>query len=119
MHNVMWFKKVRRSKYNAKKQEYNGHYYHSKFEASYAQDLDWRLKAGEIKSWDRQVKISLDVNGKHICNYYIDFIVYYPDETKEYVEVKGFETEVWRLKWRLFEALINEIEPGARLTIVK
>lgn len=112
-------KPYRKNKYNAKTKQYNGIWYHSKFEASYAKDLDWRIKAGEIKSWIRQAKISLDVNGKHICNYYIDFVVKHNDDSLEYVEVKGFETEVWRLKWKLFEAIYNEIEPGAVLTVVK
>lgn len=116
MYNVRRFK---RNKYGAKSTQYGGVYYHSKFEAAYAKELDWRLKAKDIKSWERQVKISLDVNGKHICNYFIDFKVIHNDDSVEYVEVKGFETDVWRLKWKLFEAIFNEIEPGAVLSIVK
>lgn len=111
-------KQFSRNKYNAKSTEYNGAVYHLKMEAGYAEELDWRLKAKEITKWERQVRIPLDVNGKHICNYYIDFKVYYPDDTTEYVEVKGFETEVWRLKWKLFEALYGENET-IKLTIVK
>lgn len=112
-------KKSRRNKYNAKSTCYNGIYYHSKFEAGYAEELDWRIKAKDIKSVERQVKISLDVNGKHITNYFIDFVIIHNDDSFEYVEVKGFETEVWRLKWKLFEALIDQIHPGAVLTVVK
>ena len=119
MRNIVYFNKVRRNKYNAVKQHYGDSHYHSKFEASYAQDLDWRLKAKEIKSWERQVKLSLNVNGKHICNYYIDFKIIHNDNSVELIEVKGFSTDVWRLKWKLCEALIDEIEPGAKLTIVK
>lgn len=111
--------KSRRNKYNAKPTCYNGIKYHSKLEAKYAQDLDWRLKAKDIKSWKRQVKISLDVNGKHICNYYIDFVITHNDDSIEYIEVKGFETQVWKLKWKLFQALMNQREPEAILTIVK
>jgi len=110
---------IRHNKYNATKKEYDGIYYHSKFEASYAQELDLRLKAKDIKSWERQIKLSLDVNGKHIANYFIDFKVIHNDDSIEFIEVKGFETEVWRLKWKLTEALIDEIEPGALLTVVK
>ena len=91
----------------------------AKKEAKYAEDLDWRVKGKDIKSWERQKKISLDVNGKHIANYYIDFVIHHNDGSREYVEVKGFATEVWRLKWKLFEALIDEIDPGMEITVVR
>ncbi len=107
------------SKYGAKRQDYNGILYHSKKEAGYAAELDLRVKAKDLLKWERQEKISIDVNGYHICNYYIDFTLYYSDGTKEYVEVKGFETETWRLKWKLFEALHEKMYPNSRITVVK
>lgn len=116
-----WMKLLDRnvpSKYRATAQVYNDIRYDSKLEANYAAELDWRIKAGDIKSWERQVKIPLDVNGLHITNYYIDFIVEHNDGLKEYVEVKGFETPVWQLKWRLFEALYSAL-PNVSLTVVK
>lgn len=102
----------------AKKQEYNGSRYDSGFEARYAADLDLMLRAGKIVSWERQVKIPLDVNGYHICNYYIDFKVYHKDKTIEYVETKGYATDVWKMKWKIFEALYAN-KPNVRLTVVK
>jgi len=113
----MWAR-TRQGKYNAKTTVYGGLVYHSKKEAAYAAELDIRLKAKEIKGWKRQVRIPLEVNGFHIANYYIDFVVTYKDGTIEYVEVKGFETDVWRMKWRLFEALYSHM-PNVRLTVVK
>lgn len=109
----------KKKKYGNKTQIYNGLSYHSIKEANYAEDLDWRLKAKDIKSWTRQVKIDLKVNGQHICNYYVDFKVIHNDNSVEYVEVKGFATPEWQLKWRLFEALISEIDKGAVLTVYK
>lgn len=106
------------NKYKALKSEVNGITYHSKLEGKYAFELNARFLAKEIKNWERQVKISLDVNGRHIANYFIDFVVYHLDGTTEYVEVKGFETDVWRMKWRLFEALYSDI-PNTALTVVK
>lgn len=106
------------NKYSAQKSDYRGITYHSKKEQQYAVDLDMRKRAGDIKDWERQVKISLDVNGHHIANYFIDFIVTHNDDTKEYVEVKGFETEVWKMKWRIFEALYSD-QPDVQLTVVK
>jgi hypothetical protein len=45
------------------------------------------------------------VNGCHIASYYIDFVIQENDGTETWEEVKDFETEVWRLKWKLTKAL--------------
>ena len=98
----------RQNKYGNVAREYNGLVYHSKKEAAYAQELDLRIKGKDIKSWRRQVKISLDMYDHHICNYYIDFVITHNDDSEEWVEVKGFVTEVWRLKWKLTEAIFSK-----------
>jgi hypothetical protein len=119
--------------------EYEGASYHSGFEASYAQELDWRQRSGEKFTWERQVKISFDVclecgvlvikscknhphqRPAHLVNYYMDFLVHYPDGTEEYVEVKGQETDVWKAKWHMLEAVFREeVKEGTvRLLLVK
>ena len=99
--------------------EYNGLRYDSKLEAKVAQELDWKLKAGEIKEWRRQVKIPLKVNEVHITNYYIDFVYIDKDGQVVYLEVKGLEMPLWKVKWKLLIALINEIDQGAKLEVVK
>lgn len=109
----------RGNKYNNTPKLYDGKMYDSKKEASYAQELDLRLKAKDIKAWDRQVKVSLDVNGQHVCNYYIDFKITHNDDSIEWVEIKGFATAVFQLKKRLFEILLPIISPGSIYTIVK
>ena len=103
---------------NAKKQEYNGFRYDSGFEASYAQELDLRVKAGDIQCYTRQVNLDLIVNGYVVCQYRIDFIVEHNDGITEYVETKGMHTDTWRLKWKLFEALYCDL-PDVKLTIVQ
>ena len=110
-----------KSKYSSKTCEYKGSIYHSRKEAAYAQELDFRLKAKEFKKWERQIKIDLRLNGEHICNYYMDFVITHHDGSKEFVEVKGFATEVWRLKWKMTEAYFQkEIRQGKiKLTLVK
>lgn len=106
------------NKYGATKANFQGIQYHSKREAREARDLEMQRRAGEFSYVKRQVRISLDVNGYHICNYIVDFEIGYPDGTIEYREVKGFETDVWRLKWKLFEALYSE-RPGIVLRVVR
>lgn len=93
----------------------------SKREATKAFELDLLLRAKLITKWEKQKKISLDVNGCHICNYYIDFIIYHnggvlDDGITEYCEIKGFETSTWRIKWKLFEALYGST-PNIKLTV--
>ena len=96
------------NKYNAKKSSYRGRSYHSGLERAYAEKLDWLKKAGEIESWTPQFKLSLDLNGVHIANYFMDFAVYYKDGRIEMHEVKGYETDLWRMKWRLAKAIYQD-----------
>lgn len=106
---VTYFQR-RGSKYGAKRQDYNGHSYHSKKEAAYAQELDLRVKAGELKEWHRQIPIELRVNGTKICTYTIDFLEVDMNDNEIYTEIKGFETPEWRIKWALFDALYPDLE---------
>jgi hypothetical protein len=93
------------NKYKNVRQTYDGFSYQSKFEAEMAFELDMRLKAKEIKDWERQFKISIDINGYHICNYYCDFRILHNDNSYELIETKGMETDVWKLKVKLLEAV--------------
>ena len=94
-----------KNKYNARRTKYNDRYYDSALEAAYAEELDWRIKAKEIKEVTPQFKISIDINDVHIANYYMDFKVELSDGRIEMHEVKGMETPIWRMKWRLAKAL--------------
>jgi hypothetical protein len=109
------------NKYHAKSIMYGGYQYHSKKEAAYAADLDLRMKAedGDVKDWTRQVKVSLDVNGMHITNYFVDFQVELRDGRTQLVEVKGFDTEVFRLKRLLLEATYLKEHPEVEYLIVR
>lgn len=106
---------IPRTKYGATATEYNGVRYHSKREATYAQELDLRVRAHDVASWEGQVKMPIVVNGKHICNYIIDFVEVDKKGNKLYVEVKGWWTPEAKLKRKLFEALYPEL----RYAIVK
>ena len=84
-------------------------------EAAFAQELDMRVYAKDIKSWTRQERIPLEVNKIKIATYIIDFVITHLDGEKEYVEIKGFETDTWRLKWKLAQALY----PDRKWTVIK
>lgn len=106
---------VRGSKMGNHPTEYGGVKYHSKREADYAAELDLRTRGKDIGGWERQVRIPLIVEGKMIADYVIDFVIQHKDGPLEYVEVKGHETAVWKLKWKLFEALY----PDLKKTIIR
>jgi hypothetical protein len=117
---MSYYLKTTGNKYKAKKQEYNCEKYDSKGEAAYAEELDWRIKAGEILSYRRQVKIPLVVNGVLICNYYADFLVTDKYGAEEIHEYKGFKTDTFNLKWKLLQALKDEIYPdGVELIMIQ
>lgn len=130
----MWYQR-KGSKYGAKSTEYNGEVYHSKKEAGFAQELDIRVKAKDIKGYRRQVRISFDICSnclrlcsercsyhkdekvRHLSNYYIDFVVDENDGVETYTEIKGFATDVWKQKWKLL-TLLYENDETKKLIIV-
>lgn len=84
---------------------YKGRVYASKAEARYARYLDTLQKAGEVRRWEAQVRLTLKVNGKKVCDMVPDFAVWLRNGDMEYREVKGHPTPTWRLKLKLFTAL--------------
>jgi hypothetical protein len=86
---------------------YNGRTYDSKLEADFAWDCDQRKKTGEILTWEAQVSMPLEVNGVVVCKYIIDFLVILPNGHRRYIETKGRETDVWRLKAKLLRAIMK------------
>ncbi len=85
-------------KYGNVKTVYNGRRFDSKLEAGYAMGLDVRVKAGEVAAWRPQVRIPLMVNGTKVADYVVDFEVTHTDGAVDLVEVKGAETDAWKLK---------------------
>ena len=117
--NMAYFQRKSTNKYNAKGRRYNGQWFDSTGEMNYAVELDWRIKAGELQSYQRQYKIDLTVNGVHITNYFVDFRVIDKHGAVQFHEYKGVSTETFIIKWRLLQALLNEIEPGAEMILIK
>ena len=117
------FSTRRANKYGAKKTEYNGVVYDSKREASYAQELDLKKNekqpAERVVHVERQWRIRLNVNDVKICDHIIDFWVEYADGHIELVEVKGYETAVWKIKRKLLEATFLKEHPKIEYIIIK
>ena len=94
------------NKYGAKKTWFKGLKFDSKFEASIAQELELRKKAGEIKDYDCQFKIEMwayNGNGDKAFkkSHKVDFRVHENDGSYTLLEAKGFETREWKetVKW--------------------
>jgi len=99
------------NKYRAVKKTVNGIIYHSQKEANKSVELDYLVKAKEIKSWTRQVKEELrGENGTLICKVYPDFLITHNDGTLEYLEIKSkvTATPIWKLKWRLLQDKLRD-----------
>jgi len=108
---VTYFNRQRGSKYNNKTCHcHNGHIHDSILEADYCDQLEMLLKNGDIKHIERQVTYALDVAGVHICNHIVDFLVTTNDGVDEVHEVKGFATDVWHIKYKLFRAIFPELK---------
>lgn len=111
----MHYVKYRKVKFGNKK--CNG--YDSRGERDYAQELELRKKAKDIKDYEEQVRIPLRVNGDLITTYKIDFVIYHLDGTKEYIEYKGYLDYASNLRWKLFCAVLKAEEPDAICTMIK
>lgn len=103
--------KVKKSKYGNTKTIYKGEKYDSKKEADYARDLDTARSANSprfrVVKVERQIPFRINVEGIKICTYIADFVVKYQDGHEEIIDVKGFRTEVYKIKKKLVEALFK------------
>jgi len=103
--------KILRHKYNAQPTEVDGMKFGSKKEAAYYRQLNILQKSGEIVGFFRQTPLHLPGNIKYV----MDFFVFYSNGTCEGIEVKGFETKIWKIK----QKLIKTHYPWVNVKIVK
>ena len=95
------------SKYHSKKVIYNGIRFDSKKEMNFYIKLKMLEKAKKIRNLQLQKKYELQpsfkINGKTVrsINYIADFV--YEDTKVHIIDVKGFRTDVYKLKKKMFE----------------
>ncbi len=94
-------RRILRHKYNAKSTIYNDRRYQSKREASYAKALDLKVRAGIVIFYLEQVPFRLPGKIRYLC----DFEVFYSDGHIEFVDVKGFKTQVYAMKKKQTEEI--------------
>jgi len=107
------------NKYGARKTEYNGVMYDSKRESEYARELDLRVRAHDILSWQRQVKYPMIVKDIKITTYVADFVITHNNGHIEIVDIKGVETPVFKLKAKLLKALYVQDNEFVTFNIIK
>jgi hypothetical protein len=85
-------------KYHNQPTVVDGIRFDSKREARYYEDLKLRKAAGEVSYWLRQVPLHLPGGTRYV----VDFLVFFTDAVRSpaFVDVKGRETQVFRLKRR-------------------
>lgn len=99
---------ARSSKYHAKKQEIDGHTFDSQAEARRYVYLKGLQAVGAISDLELQPRFTLqeafDRGGKHIrkVEYAADFAYTDGDGARIVEDVKGMQTEVYKLKKKLF-----------------
>lgn len=102
-----------RNKYGAIKTVFDGRTFDSKREATYAAEYGMLKKAGEIVELEFQPVLIL-VPKPNLIKYIPDFRIVWRNGNEEYVDVKGMETDVFRLK----KKLMAHFHPDKKLVIV-
>jgi len=93
--------KFRPHKYNAKPTMVDGIRFDSIKEAKYYSELKLRVRFGEVLFFLRQVPIHLTGGVKMV----IDFQEFHTDGTVHFIDTKGYETDVFKIKKKQAEAL--------------
>src|SRR6185369_10872889 len=96
------------SKFGAKRTDFNGRKYDSKFEAKVAQELELRKQAGEFVNIEPQYRVKLfvylpDGSKADLFTYVCDFRCERPDGSYLLVEAKGYLTDAYRTKRKILD----------------
>lgn len=97
----MMYKLKTRHKFNAKKVNDNGQTFASKLEYQYYLFLLQEIQRGVVVFFLRQTPFHLPGGVKYIA----DYLVFYADGTCRVVDVKGVETDTFKMKKKLVESL--------------
>lgn len=121
----MYRTRFSKNKYGAKKTEFNGRKFDSKFEASIAEELEIRKQAGEILDYDCQFKIECvpyNVHGDPVLkckvSHKVDFRIHNLDGSFTLLEAKGLETRDYRMRRKWLENFWLPANPDYEYEVV-
>lgn len=101
----------KRSKYRNVRTVVDGVSFASKREAKRYEELKILEACGHLQALKLQPRYKLWVEGKLICTYVADFeYVELPSGKAVVEDVKGFKTDVYRIKAKLFRALYPSLD---------
>lgn len=100
-----------KSKYNAKKTKIDGITFDSKAEANFYCQLKMLLKCGKISGFCRQARFVVITGDDETraTEYVTDFVIFYPDKTYRIVDVKGVQTQEFKLKMKAMHEKYPEL----------
>lgn len=90
-----------RHKFRSKSVQYDGIKFDSTLEGDYYLYLKLLQKAGNVVFFTRQTAFHLPGGTKYLC----DFVVYESDGNVRFIDVKGVETDTFKIKKREVEAI--------------
>ena len=99
MKNFKKFLKLKNQKYKNRGRYIDGHYFRSQKEALYYTSLKMLKRAGEIKDFTLQPKFKFPCG----ITYIADFKIINNDNTSEIIDVKGFKTDIYKLKMKMYK----------------
>ena len=94
--------------------ELDGYKFDSKKEAKFYQELKLRMLAGDIARFKLKPKFVLQPafvkNGKKIraITYIADFLIINNDMSEEIIDIKGFVTDIFKIKKKIFEYVFKD-----------
>lgn len=96
----------------------------SRFEASIADELLLRKQAKDIKDYDSQYKVVIEIYNKdgkkvHEVSHKVDFRIHHTDNSFELLEAKGVETTDYRFRRKLLEKIWLPDHLDHTYTVVK
>lgn len=112
------------NKYGAKKTEFKGKIFDSKFEASVAIELETQLMAGEILAYDTQYRIECwayreDGTKAFLVKHKVDFRRHNKDGSFTLIEAKGVETDDYKWRRKFLENIWLPAHPDHDYQVIK
>lgn len=119
-----WTARGGNNKYGAKRTEFNGRKYDSKYEATIAEELDLRLRGGDILAVEPQFKIEAVAYRKDgfpafTIRHKVDFRIQLKDLSYELIEAKGMETDDYKWRRKFLEFIWLPEHPDHTYRVVK
>lgn len=98
------------TKYNSKTVKVDGIVFHSKAESEFYKYLKAQQEIGTVVAFEMQVVYEIQPGYRHprtgkwirAIKYIPDFVVHYVGGETEVIDLKGFKTDVYRIKAKMF-----------------